>query len=83
MIPTIDGRLHHFVVTGLYDALFVDATGAEVRGLEVRLDDGRIVRSGMLVGRDGKPQPAARPLQTFTRWYGFALTFPGCEVFGQ
>jgi len=64
-------------------ALFVDAAGAEVHGLEVRLDDGRIVRSGMLVGRDGKAQTAARPLQTFTRWYGFALTFPGCDVFGQ
>jgi len=23
-----------------------------------------------------------RPQQVFARWYGFALTFPGCEIFG-
>lgn len=64
-------------------ALFVEATGVKVEGTEVRLDDGRAIRSGIFLGRDGKPQPMDRPLQTFTRWYGFALTFPGCEVFGN
>lgn len=64
-------------------ALFVDAAGAKVQDKEIRFADGRAIRSGLLVGRDGKPQPADRPLQTFTRWYGFALTFPGCDVFGN
>ena len=43
-----------------------------------------IVRSGGVVldGR-GRRQNAERPQQVFTRWYGFALTFPGTEVLGQ
>jgi hypothetical protein len=24
-----------------------------------------------------------RPMQLFTRWYGFSLTYPGCEVYGE
>jgi hypothetical protein len=24
-----------------------------------------------------------RPQQLFSRWYGFALSFPGTEVYGQ
>jgi len=50
---------------------------------EVRLDNRSVVRSGVLFDRGGKRQTVERPQQVFTRWYGFALTFPGCEVFGQ
>jgi hypothetical protein len=64
-------------------ALFVDAASVKVEGREIHLADGRTIRSGLVIGRDGKPQPADRPLQNFTRWYGFALTFPRCEVFGS
>jgi hypothetical protein len=46
----------------------------------VRLDNGSIVRMGVLLTRDGTRQRAERPQQLFTRWYGFSLTFPGCEV---
>jgi hypothetical protein len=38
---------------------------------------------GVLMSRDGKRQNVERPQQMFTRWYGFSLTFPGCEVAGQ
>jgi hypothetical protein len=64
-------------------ALYVDSNTAKLQGKEIRLDRGVVVRSGVLVGRDGKPQPVERPQQIFTRWYGFALTFPESEVFGQ
>ncbi len=64
-------------------ALFVDSNTAKLQGKEIRLDSGAVLRSGVLVGRDGKPVPAERPQQIFTRWYGFALTFPESEVFGQ
>lgn len=69
--------------TSTPNALFVDAASARIEGKEVRLDGGRAVRSGRLVGADGRPEPVERPLQTFTRWYGFSLTFPACEIFGQ
>jgi hypothetical protein len=64
-------------------ALFVDSKTARMEGEEVRLDNGDVVRSGVLLDRRGGPQNADRPQQIFTRWYGFALTFPGPEIFGQ
>jgi hypothetical protein len=64
-------------------AFFVNASSAKLERNEVHLDTGQAVRAGVLVDRQGKRQSAERPQQVFTRWYGFALTFPGAEVFGQ
>jgi hypothetical protein len=64
-------------------AMFVDAKSARLDGKDVRLDDGTVVRMGVHLDRGGRPIPTDRPQQIFTRWYGFALTFPGCEVAGQ
>jgi hypothetical protein len=64
-------------------AIFVNAKTAKIEGADVRLDSGSIVRSGVLLDRNGKQLNADRPQQMFTRWYGFALTFPGSEVFGE
>ena len=64
-------------------ALFVDAGAATLQGNEIRLDTGDVIRSGVLMDPGGRRRNAERPLQIFTRWYGFALMFPGCEVFGS
>jgi hypothetical protein len=64
-------------------ALFVDAETAIVDGNEIRLDTGAVVRSGILYDADGNRLKGDLPQQIFTRWYGYALTFPGAEVFGQ
>ena len=64
-------------------AVFVNAASAGIKGEEVRLNDGTVVRGGVVVARNGKRQKAELPQQMFTRWYGFALTFPGCEVAGR
>ena len=61
-------------------ALFVNATSVTWSQEEVRLDTGVVVRAGLLVDQNGRPMPLERPQQMFTRWCGFALTFPGCEV---
>ena len=50
---------------------------------DVVLDNGAVVRLGVLLDRGGKRVAMERPQQIFTRWYGFALTFPGSEVFGD
>ena len=50
---------------------------------DILLDDGAVVRSGVLLDRGGKRVTMGRPQQILTRWYGFALTFPGSEVFGE
>ena len=64
-------------------ALFVTASMAPMQDKEIHLETGAVVRDGVLFNRSGKRQTAGRPQQVFTRWYGFALTFPGSEVFGQ
>jgi hypothetical protein len=64
-------------------ALFVVAKSVKLQGKDVRLDSGATVRSGVLFDSRGRRQEAERPQQIFTRWYGFALTFPASEVFGQ
>jgi hypothetical protein len=43
------------------------------RSLRVALSEARIPEA---IWDDG-----SRPMQLFTRWYGFSLTFPGCELY--
>ena len=64
-------------------ALFVKSASAKMQDKDVLLDNGFIVRTSVLLDRNGKRVEMERPQQIFTRWYGFALTFPGSEVFGQ
>ena len=65
-------------------ALFVNAKTAQLKGGDVLLDTGAVsVRLGVLLDRSGKAQTMERPQQIFTRWYGFALTFPGADIFGE
>jgi hypothetical protein len=64
-------------------ALFVNAKNVRMQGQDVVLDNGSMVRKGVLVDRTGKRLAMEHPQQIFTRWYGFALTFPGGEVYGQ
>jgi hypothetical protein len=63
-------------------ALLVSSTKVKVQEDDIVLDNG-IVRSGVLIDRKGKRLPMERPQQIFTRWYGFALTFPNGEIFGE
>ncbi len=63
-------------------ALFVNANEARLEGQTIQLDTGAVVRSGVLLGPEGRRQQVERPNQLFTRWYGFALTFPAPDVFG-
>jgi hypothetical protein len=63
-------------------AMYVNATSARLVGSTVRLDDGS-VRDGVLLDRRGRAVSAERPQQVFTRWYGFALTFPATSVYAK
>jgi hypothetical protein len=64
-------------------ALFVKSASVKMQDKNVLLDNGSVVRTSALWDRAGKRLGMERPQQIFTRWYGFALTFPGCEVFRQ
>ncbi len=49
----------------------------------LRLSNGQYVEESTLYDSDGHRTDAVRPLQVFTRWYGFALTFPKTEIYGD
>ena len=42
-----------------------------------------MVRAGVLYDADGERLERDMPQQIFTRWYGYVLTFPEAEVYGQ
>lgn len=69
----------NFVLT----AFHTDADAAEWDGEALRLSDGTSVQGGVMRDADGNPLQGRRPLQVFTRWYGFSLTFPGTEIYGE
>jgi hypothetical protein len=85
LIDAVEGR--HLLVyidpdTSTPAAIFVTAAAASVHGSTVRLDNRQTVRNGVLFDANGRRMAAERPRQVFTRWYGFALTFPGTTVYG-
>jgi hypothetical protein len=85
-IDTLDGRRVLVYIdpgTSTPTALFVDSRQAELKKRRIQLDNGHYVEDGVLIGPRGQRLPEERPRQLFTRWYGFALTFPDSEVFGQ
>ena len=64
-------------------AMYTDAGSASWDGDVLRLSDGTYIEGGVLHDAAGARMDAVRPLQVFTRWYGFALTFPDTEIFGD
>jgi hypothetical protein len=64
-------------------AVYVDTGGFEWEGDVLRLSDGSTIEEGVLRGPDGALRTMDRPLQVFTRWYGFSLTFPNTEIWGE
>lgn len=64
-------------------AAFIDTKQAGIEGREVVLDEGRRIRAGRLIDATGAELELERPQQIFTRWYGYSLTFPGAEIYGE
>lgn len=55
-----------------------DPIDDELGGRRLRIARGEIDRVPFADGLDD----GGRPFQLFTRWYGFAYTFPGCSIHG-
>jgi hypothetical protein len=64
-------------------AFYVDADRVWWEDDILRLSNGQYVDGSILYDPDGNRAESARPLQIFTRWYGFALTFPHAEIYGD
>ena len=64
-------------------AYYVDVTGFEWEDEILRLSDGSYIDGGVLYDSTDERGARDRPLQVFTRWYGFSLTFPETEIYGE
>lgn len=62
-------------------ALYADASTATPTDEGVDLGGVGVLRDGVLYDSAGERLEFERPLQLFTRWYGFALTFPGTTIY--
>jgi hypothetical protein len=61
-------------------AVYYPSARAQWHDDTLRLDDGNSIRNDQLHRADGRVESIERPMQLLMRWYGFALTFPGCRV---
>ncbi len=67
--------------TRLHAALYADASAATLTDAGLDLGGVGVLRDGVLYDSDGQRREIERPLQLFTRWYGFALTFPAATIY--
>ncbi len=84
LLDTFEGR----TVLVYYDpgsftlgAHFVEADRVWWEDDTLHLSSGGYIRDGVMHNEDGSRLRIERPLQVFTRWYGFALTFPDGEIY--
>ena len=86
VLDTFQGqRLLVFLDPSSYvlSSFLVDAESLRWDDDVLRLSNDQYVEGSILYDPDGTRAEAARPLQIFTRWYGFALTFPEAEIYGE
>ncbi|MBZ0290314.1 MAG: DUF3179 domain-containing protein [Anaerolineae bacterium] len=83
LLTEFDGRrLLMYQVEGAIApvAAYVDARPIGWQDEVLRLDNGALIKYDVLYAADGSTHALDRPMQLLMRWYGFALTFPGCDV---
>jgi Protein of unknown function (DUF3179) len=68
-----------FVLT----AFRTEAESAQWDDDVLRLSDGSYIEGGIMHDASGERVADARPFQVFTRWYGFSLTFPHTDIYGE
>jgi hypothetical protein len=61
-------------------AAYVETKRASWEGTVLRLDNGAYIQNDLYFTPDKQPEQLDCPTQLLMRWYGFALTFPGCSV---
>jgi hypothetical protein len=64
-------------------AAYTDAEGLRWDDRVLRFADGSYIENAVFHDASGERAQIDRPLQVFTRWYGFSLTFPQTEIYGD
>ena len=86
LVDDFDGRrLVVYVEPGAYslDAFFTEEAIVSTDGSRVTVGEELVLEGGVLRDAGGDRLEMDRPLQLFSRWYGFALTFPGTTIYGR
>ncbi len=86
LVDDFDGRrLVVYVEPDAYalDAFFTEEQTVSTDGSTVRVGQESVLEGGVLRDASGDRLEMERPLQLFSRWYGFALTFPGTTIYGR
>ncbi len=84
IVDDFDGRrLLVYVEPGTYalDAFFTEEEAVSVEDSSLKLGEELVLENGVLRDAAGERREMDRPLQLFSRWYGFALTFPGTRIY--
>lgn len=83
LMTTFNGRpllIYHAPESIAPMAAYLSAKRGYWEGDILRLDGGAFIQNDLYHTADGQVQPLECPMQLLMRWYGFALTFPGCAV---
>ncbi len=86
IVDSFAGRhLVVYVQAGSYslDAFFTEEQTVAMDGSRVTVGEELVLEGGVLRDVSGRRLEMDRPLQLFSRWYGFALTFPGTTIYGR
>ncbi len=86
IVDTFDGRwLVVYVEPGSYslDAFFTEEQTVSADGFRLTVGEELVLEGCVLRDASGQRLEMDRPLQMFSRWYGFALTFPGTTIYGR
>ena len=86
LVDDFDGRrLIVYVEPGAYslDAFFTEEQTVSAEGSRLTVGEGLVLEGGVLKDASDRRLETERPLQLFSRWYGFALTFPGTTIYGR
>ncbi len=62
-------------------AAITGASSCKWEGDELHLDTQEILKNSRFYDEKDEVVSTNRPLQTFTRWYGFSYTFPNCDIY--
>jgi len=73
--------VHYNKAAGAPDAIYIDTNEVQVTDSGYVFDTGFYLSSGHRYNSAGQAIDLARPQQMFTPWYGFANTFPNCEIY--
>jgi hypothetical protein len=84
LIEELDGRrllVYIDPLSQVPDAFYTDATEATTQRDIIQLNNGDTLRDGGVFNKEGQLRRVERPLQLFSRWYAFAVRFPGCGIY--